>query len=226
MGGGASIQEELKKPPDASDCNDYVSEVKRLRLLIQQRGTIEVQSDIPKVTFLAEKLRKSAAQNDLASVKAHIAAACKDTSKLDESNEDLETALHLSAQNGYSSIVQCLLEAGSSTDKKDDYGFTPFRHIAGAPASKLTDGHIECAKLLCAAKADCNVVCDYGWTPLMKACEMGHLDLVKIFCEKSNVNINMKENGGETALDKASTKEFNEIIEYLLSQGAIESSQD
>ena len=51
---------------------------------------------------------------------------------------------------------------------------TALRLAAGAPKKSICEGHIACVQLLCAAGASANVVCDYGWTPLMKTCEMGY----------------------------------------------------
>ena len=228
MGAAASVQTELGKPLDCSDLatkEEAVKEVVRLRSLLLSATEPESTEDIPVVTFSPEAFRKAAAAGDLLTVKAHVLAAAKeDTTLIDQANIDLETGLHLACQAGNSDIVNCIIQASAKLDLKDDYGFTPMRHIAGAPASKLTEGHVKCARMLCQANADANVVCDYGWTPLMKCCEMGHLKLVEIFCLESNVDINMTENGGESALDKANDKEHLEIVEFLKSKGATESA--
>jgi hypothetical protein len=230
MGAAASVQTELGKPLDCSDLatkEEAVKEVVRLRSLLLSTTKPEPTEDIPVVTFSPEAFRKAAAAGNLLTVKAHVSAAGKeDITLINQGNIDLETALHLAAAAGHSSVVNCLVQASAQLDLKDDYGFTPMRHIAGAPASKLTEGHVKCARILCQANADANVVCDYGWTPLMKCCEMGHLELVKIFCLESNVDINKTENGGESALDKATDKEHLDIVEFLKSKGAKESASE
>ena len=230
MGAAASLQAELTKPLDASDLDGRasVAEVSRLRTLLQNEPNEPPPpaENIPTVTFSSEILRKSASSGKLTKAKSHVAAAAKlaDKDKLNEVNEDLETALHLAAAGGHAAIAQLLIDAGASLDLKDDSGFSALRHCAGASKVNMKPGHLECAKLLCAAKADCNVVCDYGWTPLMKACEMGHTSLCEIFLNDSNVELNKLENGGESALDKAEGKEHVELIAMLKEKGATSGS--
>ena len=46
--------------------------------------------------------------------------------------------------------------------------------LACGAANKISDGHFKCIEHLLIGGADQNAVCDYGWTPLHKACEMGY----------------------------------------------------
>ena len=231
MGAGASLNlhAELTKPLDASDLDGRASiaEVSRLRTLLQNEPNEPPPpaENIPTVTFSSEILRKSASSGNLTKAKSHVAAAkLADKDKLNDANEDLETALHLAAAGGHAAIAKLLIDAGASLDLKDDYGFSALRHCAAASKANMKPGHLECAKLLCAAKADGNVACDYGWTPLMKACEMGHTSLCEIFLNDSNVELNKLENGGESALDKAEDKGHVELIAMLKEKGATSGS--
>ena len=131
MGSASPVQEELTKPLDASDLDGRASigEVSRLRTLLQDEPPKE---NMPTVIFSSEILRKSASSGNLTKVKSLVAAG---KGKLDEVNEDVETALHLAAAGGYAEIVKLLIDAGASLDLKDDYGFTALRHCAGASST-------------------------------------------------------------------------------------------
>ena len=99
MGAAASLQAELTKPLDASDLDGRasVAEVSRLRTLLQNEPNEPPPpaENIPTVTFSSEILRKSASSGNFTKAKSHVAAAkLADKDKLNEVNEDLETALN------------------------------------------------------------------------------------------------------------------------------------
>ena len=54
-----------------------------------------------------------------------------------------------------------------------------------------------------------------GNTPLIRACEDGLIDIVKIFLKHPNIDINIKNKHGETALMKATSYARTEIIDLL-----------
>ena len=229
MGASASIisvQNELTKPADASDVDatSAKAEVIRLRALLQSQEEKVEPVPLPSGGFNADKLRKAAKNGDLDTSKSHVAAA--GDGKLDGANEDEETALMLASAGGHIEIVALLVANGANLDLTDEYGHSALRMACGAAKSSVKESHRAVVKLLCEKGASAKVLCDYGWTPLMKAAEMGYLEMAKSMLECSDVDINAKEKGGETALDKAKDKEHLEIIELFLSKGAVESSED
>jgi 26S proteasome non-ATPase regulatory subunit 10 len=58
------------------------------------------------------------------------------------------------------------------------------------------------------------------WTPLISSCSSGHLSIVKQLISTKKININKKNDSGKTALFYACSKGFDDIVEYLLQNGA------
>ena len=79
------------------------------------------------------------------------------------------------------------------------------------------------------ATADCAICCDAnlecrdeegaGETPLMFACQGGHLDIVKLLIEHG-ANVNTLDFDGDTALAHAARKGENKIVKFLIDAGA------
>jgi len=82
------------------------------------------------------------------------------------------------------------------------------------------NGHAEIVKILIDNGADLNSCDFYGWTPLMKAVYGGHVETVQALVEK-NAKVNIKNNGGITALYIAELKAQPEILRLLNDAGAI-----
>ena len=62
---------------------------------------------------------------------------------------------------------------------------------------------------------------DYGYTPYMVACVLGHENLVELFLEHyldRNIDLNAKDNNGRTALMIASQKSIVKLIKAKLNQ--------
>lgn len=68
----------------------------------------------------------------------------------DVQNAEGETALQISAANGYVNIVTFLLNKGASVDLSNNYGWTPLMHAARY-------GHVEIVSLLIRKKAKINI---------------------------------------------------------------------
>ena len=82
------------------------------------------------------------------------------------------------------------------------------------------NGHAEIVKVLIDNGADLNPCDFYGWTPLMKAVYGGHVDSVQVLV-KNKAKVNIKNNGGITALYIAELKAQPEILRLLAEGGAI-----
>lgn len=82
------------------------------------------------------------------------------------------------------------------------------------------NGHAAIVKILIDNGADLNSCDFYGWTPLMKAVYGGHVETVQALVEKK-AKVNIKNNGGITALYIAELKAQPEILRLLNDAGAI-----
>ena len=221
---------ECKKPSDASDIGskeDAVAEVQRLRQMFKDITSLQKPASSSKVNENPTKELSKADQQKCVSIcegksSGDLNLLIDGDTNLNFVNEDDETMLHLACSNGNSNCVEILVDMGAKLDLKDDFGKTAMRLACGAAKTKISDGHFKCIEHLLMGGADQNAVCDYGWTPLHKACEMGYQKAVEILVNHPSVDINKKENGGETALDKAVEKEHADIIALLKSHGGLE----
>jgi ankyrin repeat protein len=82
-----------------------------------------------------------------------------DTSPLDETDINGQTALHIAAEHGNNLFIDLILKKGGNPNLKDNNGKTPL-HIA---AQK---GYIECVKSLLNGGADPSLSDNNGSTPL------------------------------------------------------------
>ena len=237
---------ETEKPQDASDIStkeEAVEEVKRLRKLLKELSTGDggdgdannsnggaTAPTIATASKVNPNPTKELEKKDLAKCisicegksSGDLSLLIDGDTNLNVVNEDDETMLHLACTNGKDGCVAILINNGANLDLKDDFGKTAMRLACGAAKTKISDEHFKCVELLLAGGADQNMVCDYGWTPLHKACEMGYIKAVELLVNHPSVDINKKENGGETALDKATEKEHTDVIELLKSKGGEE----
>jgi|EP00945_MAST-04E_sp_MAST-4E-sp1_P002317 uncharacterized protein len=223
----SKFAEEASKPADASDLGSReaaIDEVKRLRQMFKEVSTGSAEAapaEAKKPLLPAEKrtpaLRfEAAAAGDLAKLAKMLVGSTQE--ELDAVNEDDETMVHLAAANGKADCVQALVNAGANLNLTDDFGKSAIRLAVGAPKNKIGQGHYDCVKILLEGKADPDVICDYGWTALHKACEMGYTEAVKILIAGGS-DVNKKEKGGETPLDKCTEKEHADCVELIKAAG-------
>jgi ankyrin repeat protein len=101
--------------------------------------------------------------------------------------------LHWACQEGKLEIVKCLLNAGASIDAQDEGGFTPLY-------TAVAEGNLEITRELLKRNASptLRVKSDGDGTPLHSACAWGHFDIVKLLVDKKEVEINAKDDGGQT----------------------------
>ena len=187
-------------------------------------------------------LRQSAREGDYAEVKRLIEVGADVNAQDDYGN----TALMVALEMGYIEIAKLLIDAGAYVNAQDYYGDTALMLASGG-------GHPEIVKLLIEAGADVNAVTiaivggysrrtifggyvhkDWetlgGYTALMAASEMGHIDIVKLLIEAgANVNAMTEEgtmfavdDAGLTALMYASREGHIDIVKLLIEAGAKE----
>ncbi|RPB28152.1 ankyrin repeat protein, partial [Terfezia boudieri ATCC MYA-4762] len=103
-------------------------------------------------------------------------------------------ALNVAAQNGYSEIVQCLLDKGVNVDavdpNKSDY--TPLLWAASR-------GHTDAVKVLVDSGANFEKRDVFKMTALHKAVRGGHAKMVRLLLER-DANVGATTPNGSTAL--------------------------
>ena len=110
---------------------------------------------------------------------------------------DGSSSIMMACHNGHIEIVRILMESGADVMLGNKMGLNAFGCAAMA-------GHLEIVKLLYeyfasikdGKELDLNALVDYqdgvnGWTPLMSACQNGHLSTVQLLVNR-NCDINLK----------------------------------
>jgi len=140
------------------------------------------------------------------------------TFNLDTGNKVKEdygwTALMGAAQNGQTSKVQALLDAGAKVKEKDDNSGTALIYAAQG-------GHAETVQILLDAGAKVKEKNNRGITAIIFAALQGHKDTVEVLLN-AGADVNAKTNGGYTALWAAAQESHTEIVELLKKAGAKE----
>jgi len=126
------------------------------------------------------------------------------------------TPLHVAASNNHILTCHILVSAGAEVNAKDQNADTPLM-IA------CSKGFTNIVRYLLTAGA--SIVCkgDDGMSALHLATQNGHLECTHIILAQHNLPrnyINLKDDGGWTPLVWACENKHEDIIEYLLNQGA------
>jgi hypothetical protein len=125
------------------------------------------------------------------------------------------TPLHYAAWNGHVEISHLLLQNGAEVNAKSNNGWTPLHWAA-------TQGHVDILHLLVENGADLEAQDRNGSRALHTAAGFGHLPFIQELISRYHVNINARENNGETALSWARMFGTTKIITFLQSNGGIE----
>ena len=137
-------------------------------------------------------------------------------------NEDGKTAILLATEQNHPNLVKWLLKKGANIDlfdkSRDFIDKTPFL-FAGA------NGLNEILDILIPYNPDVNIVNGYGGNALIPACERGHVDTVMKLLNETDVNVNLVNNLGWTALLESiilsdGGKNHQKIVKLLLKHGA------
>jgi hypothetical protein len=122
------------------------------------------------------------------------------------------TPLHDAAYNGHVEITRLLLQNGAEVNAKDNYSDTPLYCAA-------IHGHIDILHLLVENGVDLEAQSNDGWRALHRAALFGNLPFIQELISRYHVDINARDNNGETALRVARGK--TKIITFLQSNGGI-----
>ncbi len=156
------------------------------------------------------------------------------------------TPLMLAAAYGQKGIVELLLKEGADINATDARGYTPLmlaaanRHIEVVKSllkknknleAKNTDGktalilaaangYTETVRLLLKEGANINTTDKDCCTPLIRAAANGHIEVARLLINKTQENLENKNNRGRTALMLAAANNHKNIVVLLLNQGA------
>lgn len=150
-------------------------------------------------------LMKAVKNNDVAGVRTLIAQGT-DVNALD-ANED--APLIIAAYNGYTEIVQRLLEAGADVSVVDPGMKATALHAAAYA------GHAEAARHLIAYHIDIDKQGPYnGYTALHDAIWQNNVETARVLIE-AGANLHLKSQSGETPLDMAKAHQRQEIVALI-----------
>lgn len=122
------------------------------------------------------------------------------------------TALHLAVQQNQCEAVELLLKRGAKPNVKDGTSFFPIHYA-------VENGCYRCCRALAPFYEGDSILTKRQESPLMIAARKGHCKTIKeIPVEK--INLNHKDNDGNTALHIAAKKGFDKFLVYLLDLGA------
>lgn len=124
--------------------------------------------------------------------------------------DDGMTALMLTTMFGNTETINLLLDRGANPNIQNNEGKTALM------AAAIYDESTETIKLLLDRGADPNIQDNHGWTALM--CASGllcRLDVMEMLILADNTDVDIKEEGGRTALDLLKQEHPNDFYQCL-----------
>ncbi|KAF9115381.1 phosphate system positive regulatory protein pho81 [Mortierella sp. AM989] len=92
-------------------------------------------------------------------------------------NADGLEPLHITCREGHTRLAKTLTQRGARLDQEDKYMcWTPLFYA-------VSEGHVECVKILLEAGCNVNVIDELGKTPIYYAASEGHADCVELLVE-------------------------------------------
>ena len=130
------------------------------------------------------------------------------------SDNKQRTALHMAACNGYNDIVDALIKRPDvSLNVRNENGDTPLNVAAD-------NGRAASARLLIDAGADINISDNNQWTALHTAAYFGYNDIVDALIKRPDVNLNVRNEDGDTPLHSAAWSGREQSARLLIDAGA------
>jgi ankyrin repeat protein len=118
------------------------------------------------------------------------------------------TALMMAAFEGYTDVVELLLDGGAEVDRSDDTGRTAMMYAASGPFPQTVE-------LLVQSGADVNHADTVeAWTALMLAAAEGHQSVVEVLL-RHGADIDMTDNDGDAAIDHARERGQTHMVDFL-----------
>ncbi|OBT63581.1 hypothetical protein VE03_07021 [Pseudogymnoascus sp. 23342-1-I1] len=125
------------------------------------------------------------------------------------------SALSWASEKGYSRIVQILIDLDpEGIHDVDIYGSNPLWHAASFGWIYILENLLRWGSSSTTASGP------HRRTPLMQACDAGYFSVVERLCEKKDPGIDIKDVYGYTSLSLAAKSGHEQIVTYLLNNGA------
>lgn len=121
------------------------------------------------------------------------------------------TALMLAGYNGHTEIVKLLIENGANVNAIDNVNRTALMYASSGPFENTV------SELLRAGANPNLTEKEENWTAVMMAASEGQLEVLKILVANGG-DLNMVDIDGESSLDFAKSKDFDEVVHYIISQ--------
>ena len=133
-----------------------------------------------------------------------------------------KTALVHAVDRGDVAVVEALLQAGADASISDEKGTTALMYALQEPSPFNREGstalRVEAAKLLLKGKVgDVNTQNENGETPLMRAVDLGEIEIVKSLLDHG-ANVDLSDVLGSTAAIRAYEKDQTAIQQLLKAQ--------
>ncbi len=156
----------------------------------------------------------AAAAGDLDGVRSALASGAP----IDARNRRRETAVLRASKAGRHEVVRHLIAEGADIDLQDDTSLNPF--LFGC-----ITGDLELVRLTVEAGTDLERLTRFGGNGLTPASEKGHLDVVEYLLTHTEINVNLTNTVGWTALIEAiilgdGGETQQRIVELLLAHDA------
>jgi hypothetical protein len=141
---------------------------------------------------------------------------------INSTNNQGVTAVLAATMNNNVTTLKWLIAGGANIDHFDPSNkpidYTPFLYAGAYGFDDILD-------LLIPLKPNVKLLNGYGGSALIPACEKGHLSTVKKLLEQTEIDVNLVNNSGWTALLEAivlgkDEKKQEKIVELLLNSGA------
>ncbi|KAI3379875.1 hypothetical protein SNEBB_002091 [Seison nebaliae] len=123
-------------------------------------------------------------------------------------NKDGFTALHMASQRGHNECTRLLLLAGCDPELRNMFGDTALHTTARYRHAGVT-------KILLSAHCNPNATNQNNDTSLHICAALRHRKIARLLLERPNLNLQLRNNQNETALDTAKRKEHWEIGEWI-----------
>ncbi|KAH3761631.1 26S proteasome non-ATPase regulatory subunit 10 [Pelomyxa schiedti] len=172
---------------------------------------------------------------------------------VDQPDSDKRTAFHWGCSRGDVAMASRLMELGADTQPVDGAGWTPLMSASSAghvPIVQMllrvpdigvntpnnqgntalqyacSKGHVEIVQKLLAAGAKPSIRDRYGNTSLHRASSSGHLAVVDLLLSCRGINVDSKNQNGETPLHVAVSMRHKDIAMRLVAAGASPNEPD
>ena len=197
---------------------------------------------------LADRFGEMVAKNDVEGIASELANAVD----IDVRGTNGKTALMIVARTGDHGLVHRLLDKGADPNATNVNDGTPimFAAISGNPETvallidaganidaqgsngwnalmvSAAKGHVETTRLLLDRAADVNAVDIYLWSALHRAAYENRTAIVDLLTARDDLDINLRDDHGATALHHAAANGNREMINLLIEAGADPASLD